>query len=192
MPLSARCRKPAGPAGVGGRAKERMASRSVHSWSRRAALDNVLRQVDGKEAGIDASAPSKDWAEWFEQIKKVKAAGKFVMPDQTQVFNSVASTYSIVDPHEEWGIHFGAKKTKINPETYAKALQLFGDMKPLPLRRQPQRRGDQGPVHHQSACLPRGRPLGRSDLPPGGAGFWAEVRLRVGAGREAGPVRRGV
>ena len=29
------------------------------------------------------------------------------------------------------GIDFGAKKTKINPETYAKALQLFVDMKPL-------------------------------------------------------------
>ena len=72
-----------------------------------------------KEAGIDASAPSKDWAEWFEQMKKVKAAGKFAMPDQAQVFNSVASTYSIVGLHEEWGIDFGAKKTKINPETYA-------------------------------------------------------------------------
>jgi multiple sugar transport system substrate-binding protein len=61
----------------------------------------------------------------------VKAAGKSAMPDQTQVFNSVASTYSIVGPHEEWGIDFAAKKTKINPETYAKALQLFLDMKPL-------------------------------------------------------------
>ena len=84
-----------------------------------------------KQAGIDTSTPPKDWAEWFEQMKKVKAAGKSAMPDQTQVFNSVASTYSIVGPHEEWGIDFAAKKTKINPETYAKALQLFLDMKPL-------------------------------------------------------------
>jgi len=46
-----------------------------------------------KQAGIDTSTPPKDWAEWFEQMKKVKAAGKSAMPDQTQVFNSVASTY---------------------------------------------------------------------------------------------------
>jgi len=84
-----------------------------------------------KEAGIDTSVPPKDWADWFAQMKKVKAAGKFAMPDQTQVFNSVASTYSIVGPHEDWGIDFAAKKTKIKPESYAKALQLFLDMKPL-------------------------------------------------------------
>ena len=73
-----------------------------------------------KEAGIDASAPSKDWAESFEQMKKVKAAGmkkvkaagKFAMPEQAQVFNSVASTYSIVGLREEWGIDFGARRPR--------------------------------------------------------------------------------
>jgi multiple sugar transport system substrate-binding protein len=84
-----------------------------------------------KAAGIDTSVPPKDWADWFDQMKKVKAAGKFAMPDQTQVFNSVASTYSIVGPHEDWGVDFAAKKTAIKPATYAKALQLFVDMKPL-------------------------------------------------------------
>ena len=127
--------------------------------------------MDGKKAGIDASAPPKDWAEWFEQMKKVKAAGKFAMPDQTQVFNSVASTYSIVGPHEEWGIDFGLKKTKINPETYVKALQLFVDMKPLTSGANRNDQATKDLFHHQSACLPRGRPLGRSGLPTGGAGF---------------------
>ncbi len=84
-----------------------------------------------KEAGVDTTVPPKDWAEWFEQMKKVKAAGKFAMPDQTQVFNSVASTYAIVGPDAEWGIDFATKKTLIKPESYAKALQLFVDMKPL-------------------------------------------------------------
>lgn len=84
-----------------------------------------------KEAGIDTTVGPKDWAEWVDQMKKVKAAGKFAMPDQTQVFNSVASTYSIVGPDSEWGIDFATKKTLINPETYAKALQLLVDMKPL-------------------------------------------------------------
>jgi len=84
-----------------------------------------------KEAGIDPAVPPKDWAEWFDQMKKVKAAGKFAMPDQTQVFNSVASTYAIVGPDAEWGIDFETKKTLINPDSYEKALQLFVDMKPL-------------------------------------------------------------
>jgi multiple sugar transport system substrate-binding protein len=84
-----------------------------------------------QEAGIDTSVGPKDWAEWFEQMKKVKAAGKFAMPDQTQVFNSVASTYAIVGPDAEWGIDFETKKTLINANTYAKALQLFVDMAPL-------------------------------------------------------------
>ncbi|MET0430378.1 MAG: extracellular solute-binding protein [Microvirga sp.] len=84
-----------------------------------------------KEAGIDTATPPKDWAEWFDQMKKVKAAGKYAMPDQTQVFNSVASTFAIVGPDADWGIDFSTKKTLVKPDSYAKALQLFVDMKPL-------------------------------------------------------------
>ncbi|TNM63805.1 extracellular solute-binding protein [Aliirhizobium smilacinae] len=84
-----------------------------------------------KEAGIDTTNPPKDWAEWLDQMKKVKAAGKFAMPDQTQVFNSVASTYAIVGPDSDWGIDFATKKTLVKPESYAKALQLLVDMAPL-------------------------------------------------------------
>ena len=51
-------------------------------------------------------------------------------------------------------------------------------------RHQPQRPGHQGPVHHQPARLPRRRPLGRSDLQAGRAGFGPQVRFRAGAGRQ--------
>ncbi|SFA76845.1 carbohydrate ABC transporter substrate-binding protein, CUT1 family [Rhizobium sp. NFR07] len=84
-----------------------------------------------QDAGIDTANPPKDWAEWLDQMKKVKAAGKFAMPDQTQVFNSVASTYATVGPDSDWGIDFATKKTLVKPESYAKALQLFVDMAPL-------------------------------------------------------------
>jgi len=84
-----------------------------------------------QEAGIDTTNPPKDWAEWLDQMKKVKAAGKFAMPDQTQVFNSVASTYAVVGPDSDWGIDFATKKTLVKQESYAKALQLFVDMAPL-------------------------------------------------------------
>jgi multiple sugar transport system substrate-binding protein len=84
-----------------------------------------------QEAGIDTTTPPKDWAEWFDQMNKIKAAGKFAMPDQTQVFNSVASTYAVVGPDSDWGIDFSTKTTLVKPESYTKALQLFVDMKPL-------------------------------------------------------------
>ncbi|PTE20700.1 sugar ABC transporter substrate-binding protein [Cereibacter changlensis JA139] len=84
-----------------------------------------------EEAGIDTSVPPATWDEWYAQMQKVKEAGKFAMPDQTQVFNSVASTYAIVGDLDGWGIDFDSKTTRIQPETYAKVLQLFVDMAPL-------------------------------------------------------------
>jgi len=83
------------------------------------------------EAGIDTSRPPKDWDEWYSQMQAVNAIGKYAVPDQTQVFNSVASTYAIVGGIDGWGIDFDAMKTKIDPATYAKVLQLFVDMAPL-------------------------------------------------------------
>ncbi|NDW04499.1 ABC transporter substrate-binding protein [Jiella pacifica] len=84
-----------------------------------------------EEAGIDTSQPPKTWDEWYGQMQAVQKAGKYAVPDQTQVFNSVASTYAIVGGIDGWGIDFAAMKTKIDPETYAKVLQLFVDMAPL-------------------------------------------------------------
>jgi multiple sugar transport system substrate-binding protein len=83
-----------------------------------------------EEAGIDPSQPIKDWAEWLSQMEKIKAKGKFAVPDQTQTWQSIVDTYSGVATKDEWGVDFSAKKTKVNPEKYAEALQMFVDMKP--------------------------------------------------------------
>jgi multiple sugar transport system substrate-binding protein len=83
-----------------------------------------------EEAGVDAKQPIKDWADWLSQMEKIKAAGKFAVPDQTQTWQSIVDTYSGVATKDEWGADFEAKTTKVNPEKYAQALQMFVDMKP--------------------------------------------------------------
>lgn len=83
-----------------------------------------------EEAGIDPSKPIKDWADWLSQMEKIKAKGKFAVPDQTQAWQSIVDTYSGVATRDEWGVDFAARKTKINPDKYAEALQMFVDMKP--------------------------------------------------------------
>jgi multiple sugar transport system substrate-binding protein len=83
-----------------------------------------------KAAGIDASAPIKDWADWLSQMQKIKAAGKFAIPDETQTWQSVAETYSGVAGPNDWGADFAAKKTKVDPAKFAMALKMLKDMKP--------------------------------------------------------------
>ncbi|MFV0336395.1 MAG: extracellular solute-binding protein [Tropicimonas sp.] len=85
----------------------------------------VLRQ-----AGIDTTEPPATWAEWFEQMKVVKEAGFYAIPDESLVFNSVAAMYAIVGAPEEWGIDWDSKTTRISPEAMARAMQMFVDMKP--------------------------------------------------------------
>ncbi|AGT09912.1 extracellular solute-binding protein [Paracoccus aminophilus] len=84
-----------------------------------------------EEAGIDTTTPPATWDEWLEQMKKVKAAGKFAMPDQTQVFNSVASTYAVVGDKAKWGVDFDKHQTLMDPESTTKLMQAFIDMAPL-------------------------------------------------------------
>jgi len=83
-----------------------------------------------EEAGVDISKPPKDWAEWLAQMEKVKAKGKFAVPDQTQTWQSVVDTYAGVASKDEWGVDFTTKKTRINPDKYAESLQMFVNMKP--------------------------------------------------------------
>ncbi len=83
-----------------------------------------------KAAGIDPSQPIKDWADWLAQMKKIKAAGKYAVPDQTQTWQSVVATYSGAAGNDDWGANFDAKTTKVDPAKYAKALQMFKDMAP--------------------------------------------------------------
>jgi multiple sugar transport system substrate-binding protein len=81
-------------------------------------------------AGIDPSKPIKDWADWLSQMQKIKAAGKFAVPDQTKAWQSVVDTYSGVATEAEWGADFATKKTKVNPEKWAETLKMFADMAP--------------------------------------------------------------
>lgn len=82
-------------------------------------------------AGIDTKTPPATWEEWYAQMVKVKESGKFAIPDQTQVFNSVASTYAVGGDKAKWGIDFEKRETLIEPEPMARTLQMFVDMAPM-------------------------------------------------------------
>lgn len=84
-----------------------------------------------EEAGIDTSKPPADWAEWLDQMKKVKDAGKFAIPDQALVFNSIAEMYAVSGDVSTWGIDWEAKKTRIDSAVMTKVLEKFVEMKPL-------------------------------------------------------------
>lgn len=82
-------------------------------------------------AGIDTTTPPATWEEWYAQMQKVKESGKFAVPDQTQVFNSVASMYAIQGDKAKWGIDFEKRETLVEPEPMARTLQMFVDMAPM-------------------------------------------------------------
>lgn len=82
-------------------------------------------------AGIDTKTPPATWEDWYAQMVKVKESGKFAMPDQTQVFNSVASMYAVGGDKAKWGINFEKRQTLIEPEPMARTLQMFIDMAPM-------------------------------------------------------------
>lgn len=82
-------------------------------------------------AGIDTKTPPATWDEWYAQMVKVKESGKFAIPDQTQVFNSVASMYAVRGDKAKWGIDFEKRQTLIEPEPMARTLQMFIDMAPM-------------------------------------------------------------
>jgi multiple sugar transport system substrate-binding protein len=84
-----------------------------------------------EKAGIDTSAPPATWDEWFAQMKKVKDAGMFAIPDDTLVFNSVAEIYATSGGNDSWGFDWAKKETRIDPAIMTKVLQKFVDMKGL-------------------------------------------------------------
>lgn len=91
----------------------------------------MFRNLDVlKAAGIDPNAPIKDWADWLQQMRKIKAAGKFAIPDETQTWQSVVEIYSGVAGPNDWGVDFATKKTKADQQKLALALKMFKDMKP--------------------------------------------------------------
>ena len=73
-------------------------------------------------AGIDTATPPATWEEWYAQMQKVKESGKFAVPDQTQVFNSVASMYAIRGDKAKWGIDFDKRETLMDPEATARRV----------------------------------------------------------------------
>jgi multiple sugar transport system substrate-binding protein len=84
-----------------------------------------------QQAGVDTTAPIKDWADWLTQMDKVKAAGKYGVPDMTQNWASFLNIYSGVAEANEWGADFETKKTLISPEKYAKAADFFQKLQPF-------------------------------------------------------------
>jgi multiple sugar transport system substrate-binding protein len=83
-----------------------------------------------QEAGIDPATPIKDWNDWVAQMEKVKAKGKYGVPDMTREWSSFLNIYSGVAEPSEWGADFEKKKTLLNPDKYAKTAELFVKMKP--------------------------------------------------------------
>ncbi|WP_204318313.1 hypothetical protein, partial [Serratia marcescens] len=45
-----------------------------------------------------------DWADWLAQMERVKAAGKFAIPDQALVFNSIAEMYGVTGDVSTWAL----------------------------------------------------------------------------------------
>lgn len=84
-----------------------------------------------EEAGIDTATPPADWNEWLAQMEKVKAAGKFAVPDQALVFNSIAEMYGVAGDVSTWGIDWEAKATRIDPEVMTSVLEKFVALQPL-------------------------------------------------------------
>lgn len=78
-----------------------------------------------EEAGIDASVPPADWSEWLAQMEKIKAAGKFAIPDQSLVFNSIAEMYAVSGTTKTWGIDWETKTTRIDPAIMATVMGKF-------------------------------------------------------------------
>lgn len=84
-----------------------------------------------EKAGIDPATPPATWAEWYDQMQKVKAAGMYAIPDETLVFNSIAEIYATTGNTETWGFDWANRKTRIDEATMTTVLQKFVDMVPL-------------------------------------------------------------
>ncbi|MDB5666731.1 ABC transporter substrate-binding protein [Cypionkella sp.] len=83
-----------------------------------------------EKAGIDPTPPTT-WDEWLGQMKKIKEAGFYAVPDQTAVFNSIAEIYATTGSADSWGFNWDTKTTKIDPAIMTKVLAKFVEMVPL-------------------------------------------------------------
>jgi multiple sugar transport system substrate-binding protein len=83
-----------------------------------------------KKAGIDPNAPIKDWADWLDQMKKIKASGAVALPSFINDPWDFVSIMSGAAKSGEWGIDFSKNVTLINPDEYAATAQFLLDAKP--------------------------------------------------------------
>jgi multiple sugar transport system substrate-binding protein len=81
-----------------------------------------------EKAGIDTSVPPATWDEWLDQMRKVKDAGMYAIPDQTLVFNSIAEIYATSGDSSTWGFNWDTRTSRIDPEIMTKTLGKFVDM----------------------------------------------------------------
>lgn len=80
-----------------------------------------------KAAGIDPKEEVETWDQWMEQMKKIKAAGYQALPAFSDHYNDFVAMYAGAATEDEWGIDWSAKKTRLNPEKYARMMQFLVD-----------------------------------------------------------------
>lgn len=84
-----------------------------------------------EKTGIDPTTPPATWAEWLDQMKKVKEAGFYAIPDETLVFNSIAEIYATTGGTDTWGFDWETRTTRIDPAIMTTVLGKFVEMVPL-------------------------------------------------------------
>jgi len=82
-----------------------------------------------KAAGIDPAEKVTTWAQWLEQMKKIKAAGYDALPNMALAYNDFVAMYSGVATDSQWGIDWANKKTNLDPAAYATMVKFLMDAK---------------------------------------------------------------
>ncbi len=83
-----------------------------------------------EEAGIDPDAPIETWDQWLAQMEQIDAAGKTAVPDMSLIWFSILAVYAGLVDESAWGIDWETKTTLIQPEPYARALEVIAQMEP--------------------------------------------------------------
>jgi multiple sugar transport system substrate-binding protein len=82
-----------------------------------------------KAAGIDPAEKVTTWAQWLEQMKKIKAAGYDALPNMSLAYNDFVAVYSGVASDSQWGIDWANKKTNLDPAAYAELMTFLMEAK---------------------------------------------------------------
>lgn len=82
-----------------------------------------------KAAGIDPAEKVTTWAQWLEQMKKIKAAGYDALPNMALAYNDFVAVYSGVANDSQWGIDWPNKKTNLDANAYATLVKFLIEAK---------------------------------------------------------------